>query len=330
MPAAARRGLCAMSPFLRMKLSLAWECLRKQDLPGARNEIDEAIQAEGPNAPCLALNAEIARREGRTQDAAALAQEVLNDFGPNAVAAGVLGRLALEEGKPKDALPHLQDAYRLRPSSYGAESVVDALENLGRTDEADRVLTDAMEHFPHDVRLLKGAVRFHNRCGRTTEALRLVRKLLEIDPGNQWASRMQIELKSADRSPEDVGNLLTIGSRGRDPNLRGLYAKKLRAAGDFAGAAREYAEAAKLAPDNDHWRRQAGFAYAKARQDDEAIQYLRPLFLAKPQDRYVRASLLAALKRRGGNPEVVLVIDEALAQHPEKMFLHGLRKKYGS
>ena len=62
----------------------------------------------------------------------------------------------------------------------------------------------------------------------------------------------------------------------------------------------------------------------------EAVRFLRPLFVTKPQDQYVRNSLFAALKRCGGSEAVVEVIDEALAQHPEKGFLHGLRRKHGS
>lgn len=319
-----------MTPFLTTKLRQAWRCLRETDLAGARAEVEEALAAGEDHVSLHSLLAEIARREGRAADAAALAREALDRYGPDAVAASVLGRLALEANRPRDALPYLQDAYRLLPNAYAAEAVLDALVALEDFDAADRFLAEALERMPGDARLLKRAARHHDRRGRPAEALRALEELLRIDPGDDGARRMQIEIKSAGRSPEAVGTLLGIGDRGRDPHLRGLYARKLRAAGDFAGAARQFAEAADLAPENDYFRKQAGFAFAKARLDDEAIAFLQPLFLAEPQDRYVRSALLAALRRRGGPPAVAAAIDEALARHPDKAFLHGIRKKYGS
>jgi tetratricopeptide (TPR) repeat protein len=319
-----------MDPFVRLKLRLAWDGIKRNDLTGARQEVEEAIEARGRSAPLQSLLAEITRREGRADDAAAIAREVLGAYGPDPVAAGVLGKIQLEAGRPAEALPFLEDAYRLRPGAYAAEAVVDALVALKRHDAAQRVLTDALNRFPGIPRLLRRAVRLHEQAGRTGEAIEVLGELLRADPGNAWARRKEIELKSADRPAEDVGRLLGIGSRGRDPNLRGLHAKKLRDAGDFAGAGREYAEAAKLAPENDYWRKQAGFAFARARLDEEAVRFLRPLFLTGPDDVYVRNALFAALKRRGGGEAVAAVIDEALAQHPDKGFLHGLQRKFSS
>lgn len=319
-----------MTPFLKLKLRLAWDCIRQNELEPARREVNEALAAEGRHAPLLALLAEIALREGRDVDARALATEVLDEFGPQHVASGVLGKIALAAGKPADALPHLQDAYRLRPGAYTAEKVVDALEQLKRPDAAEQTLTTALETFPNENRLHRRAACFYERCGRREEALASLTELLRLDPGNEWARRKQIEIKSAERPPEAVSRLLSVGKRGSDPHLRGLYAKKLKAAGDFAGAAREFAEAARLEPNRPHWQKQAGFAYARARDDKEAIRLLRPLFLAEPQDRYVRNSLFAALKRDTGPEAVAAAINEALARHPDKLFLHGLRKKHAS
>jgi len=44
----------------------------------------------------------------------------------------------------------------------------------------------------------------------------------------------------------------------------------------------------------------------------------------------VRNALFAAMKRASGAEEIVKAIDEALARHPDQMFLHGLRRKHAS
>lgn len=314
--------------FVAMKMNSAWQCLAAGHLAQAAREIDEAIEAAGPCAQTLALRAEIARREGRPSDAAALAQDVLDRFGPNVVAAGVLGKIALDRGDNAGALGHLRDAYRLHPSTYNASLLVDALEAGGRADEAAAFIEDVLQRMPGDVRFLHRAARFCSRAGRSEDAARHLAAILAIDPQNARARSMQLELRCADRPPEELAGLIEIGDRKHDPQMRGVYARQLRRAGDFAGAAAQFAEAARLDPSNDYWRAQAGLAFARARRDDDAVRFLRPEFLAKPQDKFIRSALFAALRRRKQHAELVALIDEALARHPDKMFLHGLRKKY--
>lgn len=319
-----------MNAFVQLKTKLAWQAIGQGDLAQAALEVNEALAAGERTAGLQALLAEIARREGRLADAAALAQEVLAEFGPDAVALGVLGRIALDEHRPAEAADRLKEAYRLNASAFNAALVVDALDAGKRTDEALQFLQEALGRFAGDVRLLGRAARFYRHVGRLQDARRTLDALLQVDPENEWARRLQLELKSADRPIEAIQGLLAIGDRKNDPQLHGLYAKRLKGEGDFAGAAREFAEAAKLDPRHDFWRKQAGFAYAKARADDQAVHYLRPLFIADPADQYVRSALFAALKRLAGAAEVAKAIDEALAQHPDKVFLHGIRRKYES
>ena len=121
-----------------------------------------------------------------------LAREVLEAFGPDSVAAGVLGRIALDAGKAAEALPYLEDAFRLRPSAFGADQVIDALTQLKQTEQADRFLTDALSTFPQDRRLLRRAVRFYETSGRRDEALDVLEKLLSV-PSLMTVQRLGLE-----------------------------------------------------------------------------------------------------------------------------------------
>lgn len=317
-------------PLVQLKIKLAWQAIGRGDLAQAAQEVNEAIAAAGRTAALQALLAEIARREGRRNDAAALAEEVLEEFGPDPLALTVLGQVALQDQRPAEALDRLNEAYRINPGAYLAGLVIDALAGSKKTDEAAAFIADALGRFPADAWLLGRAARFYRYAGRIEDARRTLDALLAREPGNEWARRMQLELKSADRPAEALQSLLAVGERRFDPQLRGIYAKRLKSDGDMAGAAREFEEAARLDPGNDYWRRQAGFAYAKAGADDKAVQFLRPLFVADPSDRYVRNALFAAMKRASGAEEIVKAIDEALARHPDQMFLHGLRRKHAS
>jgi len=145
----------------------------------------------GAARPALAL-ARLCAAHGKTTEARAAYQRALVADPMWARDAAVLRELAACCLRLGDAASALAQAHRaLEVQAHDAQAlatVLDALYDLGRMDEAHAIAAQATSRYPDDAALLwrQGTLLMHD--GRTSEALPCFDKVLALDPGHADAS----------------------------------------------------------------------------------------------------------------------------------------------
>jgi tetratricopeptide (TPR) repeat protein len=100
-----------------------------------------------------------------------------------------LGEKLVEAGRPEDALPHFERLHRTRSDS--ARVVVGLARchhNLGRLDEAARLLNATLARHPTDVPALTERAKVAAELGQEEEAEQLLQKAVEIQPFDRYAT----------------------------------------------------------------------------------------------------------------------------------------------
>lgn len=195
----------------------------------------------------------------RREEAASYFRQIVENYpgsGHFPDAARQLGRIYLDEERPRDAL----DVFRSLEQTGGGDDRVTAearygqgmaLLQLGRRDEAERLLQDAIDaapEAPESYPAYLGLARVHEEAGRHDEALRLYRLVVQNsrdEIGAEALYRLGTLLRTTDRARQAVDEL------GRMPVLftgftewvaRGYLeqARAFRALGQTGDAVRMY------------------------------------------------------------------------------------------
>ncbi len=131
------------------------------------DRVDEAIEElrrllhETPNDP-IALNAlgyTLADRTARYREAHRLIRKAFELDPENPAIIDSMGWVLFRRGNPDAALGHLQRAYELLPDPEVAAHLAEVLWTLGRNEEAQAILRDALEDNPEDEKLTDTAQR---------------------------------------------------------------------------------------------------------------------------------------------------------------------------
>ncbi|MGH9319233.1 MAG: tetratricopeptide repeat protein, partial [Vicinamibacteria bacterium] len=178
---------------------------------------------------------------------------------------------------------------------------------------------------------LRGLASAAAKAGRAAEAVNAYEKLLVLEPGDRFAYKELMRLKTEGEKPDEAAaalkGLMRTGGRDRNPHLKTLAADRLRKAGKLPEAAQEYEQALELEPGNPYMLAQLGFLQKKLGLEEEAVETLSRAFLSNPSDNYVRRSLESLLKKRTALPRFLELVSQALSMHPEVKSLHGIRKR---
>lgn len=171
-----------------------------------RDEAETVLREWARTEPTLAFArfrlGAFLEREGRFDEAEAELRESLR-LDPNASEAlNYLGySLADRNERTEEALDLVRRALAIQPHN-GAylDSLAWALYRLGRFEEAREPLERAAREFPHDATVLEHLGDLYRALGEDTEAERVYRRVLEVDPGRRDAIREKLDKRRAAES----------------------------------------------------------------------------------------------------------------------------------
>ena len=236
----------------------------------ARTQYRRALELEPTHAPALQSLAALELREGRPDEALAIARRMQQQEAVAAAGHVIEGRVHSGAGRHGEAAAAFEQAYTLGPSAENAVALALARQQLGQTEAAVELLGARLAEYPDET-----AVRFHLAQARM------------ITGDNTGAIREYEDLVRT--LPENVVVL---------NNLAFLY----QAEGDER--ALEYAERAHgQAPDNPAIADTLGWVLVNRGEIERALPLLERARLALPERPEVRYHFATALARAGRRAE---------------------------
>ena len=168
----------------------------QRDLERAEASYRQAIALEPAFVPAYLNLADLYREMDREDEGKKLLLEALNRVPRSASAQHALGLLLVRTGQRRAALDHLAQAAELEPDNsrhayvYGV-----ALNSLGKSARAIRVLEQALSSRPHDRDLLFALATIHRDRREFGKALVHGRRLLALYPENPGYQRLERQLR---------------------------------------------------------------------------------------------------------------------------------------
>jgi tetratricopeptide (TPR) repeat protein len=251
-------SIAAIPEFAEPKVAMGLLNARSGKIEAAHKQLTDAamIQTAPPELRGRALRALAHMDETSNPDAAReelLAALKLTPETPDDVLMGA--ELADREGDSEDAIPAYKRALKLMPGDLDATAgLAHALQHAGKLADADAVLSAALKEHPNDVRLVAQAASLYAAEGKAAEAIpllvqlrasdakiaadpdmtRLLAQLEYVNGDNVEAEKLYTELLTA--NPTDPMLLDALGStqvkQGKDAEAEATFVKavKLRAA----------------------------------------------------------------------------------------------------
>jgi Flp pilus assembly protein TadD len=163
----------------------------------ARSEYETALRLGPWFVPAYVNLSDLYRQIQRDDEAERVLRAGLVQVGDNAELSHVLGLVLVRQGKISAAISELSRAAELAPEFpryayvYGI-----ALNSVGETDRARRVLDDAYRRHPGDQSVLTGLVTMSRDAGDWEAALRYAVDLVELIPEDPGARQLLAEIRS--------------------------------------------------------------------------------------------------------------------------------------
>ena len=177
----------------------------RRDFDRAEAFYRQAISLEPAFIPAYLNLADLYREMDREAEGKKLLLEALKTAPESASAQHALGLLLVRTGQHRPALDHLARAAELEPDNsrhayvYGV-----ALNSLGESARAVRVLEKMLISRPHDRELLFALATIHRDRREFGEALVHSRRLLSLYPENAGYHRLERQLRALARIPHRV------------------------------------------------------------------------------------------------------------------------------
>ena len=290
-------------------LALARLALATGDLEACRKRIAPYVEADRPDARALVLEAEIAKREGRLEDALAAIDRAIT-LAPEDVTARILrAGLLLAMGRVAEAG---EDVAAVRDRLPDAP-IADFLEALylvrqGRIADARRHADKAALALPRYLPLVRLRAWLAFFEGRLEEAVALASQVEAADPNDIVASELKAAaLLRLDNPAAAVGILERLDRAGRiDDRGRILLAGAYMRLGRFAEALPLYERAMNRFRNLPELKTQYALARFALGEVDEARRRLTEL-ARSGEDAFRAAVMLTLIERRLGR------IDAAMA-----------------
>ncbi len=147
-------------------------------------------------------------------------------------------------GKAEEGLALYREQLAAEPTDKAARAgLVISLLDLGRTDEANNELANALQEDPRNLLLLSGAAYWFAAHNESERALELARKAVEIEPRYTWSQVALARALVAQKKPlEAEGPVRFARQYGRFPTLDYELASVLAASGLYGEAAEVLAQ----------------------------------------------------------------------------------------
>jgi len=303
----------------------------------AEEEIRHGLEKHPDDLFLKTSLADLYFRQGRLTEARILVEEVLAQDPQHPQALSVLGDIFFKEHSPQEALACYQQALNRDPTPYLILKSARALKEMGNLAEALQELEKVLVVKPESLSFLKEKALILNRMKKFDQALETFEKIKGVSPDDPFARKEILRLRSRSR-PEaqvlkELHAVIGMDSKKDDAQVHGLFAQKLKGAGQIREAAAEYGRAAILQPQNPYFLKQQGFCLYRLKKYGEAIQCLSQAFRKDPSDYVVRKALEKSYEARKDIKAFLDLLEEVSVQHPEQKSLLGtirrVRKRLG-
>ncbi len=257
----------------------------------ARDLATQAAELEPTVARCL-LAASLA--EDRNQRARWLEKaEGLNNTVPGDKLKLLLARAMHERSgpHPQGAMIWFKRALTLEPDNIEATvQLADLYSVFGLDQTALVMLDDALQRFPHSVRLLAAKSERLRKLGRSTEAAEAERQYanLRFDDGAWLGKMVDLSLARQDAKAVDWWTGRLLDANPQSQWALGLAARAERATGNADRALKTYNQALELAPEDTGTLRALADLYGELGQGTDQVRLLRRLLDFAPQNKDVR------------------------------------------
>ncbi|HPZ07411.1 MAG TPA: tetratricopeptide repeat protein [Candidatus Eremiobacteraeota bacterium] len=317
--------------YIKTKLHLAVKLKEVGHYEGAEEALREGLSKEPYNTLLLTSLADLYSRQDRLEEAFSLAEEVLSREFNNQRALIVKGDVSLKRRKYSEGVDYFKNALQLGGNPYIYKRLIQSLMGKGNFSEAMKYCEEITSQRPDDTVFMKLLARCYKNLKLYKEAEGLYKKLIEKYPKDGFLYKEYIEVKTIDKSPEEIVKeldaILKVPSNSENVHMRLFQAGTLKKLGRFNEALEHYKIALNRSPGDIYTLKQAGFCYIKMGFFKEAISTLKEAFLNDPSDYYVKTSLTSAYKQTGDLEEFVKLIEEAIKKHPGEKKLWGFKKK---
>lgn len=132
--------------------------------------------------------------------------------------------------------------------------------------------------------------------------------------------------KDPDEIISEIEAIMVIPEYSKDISLRLVLAEAYKKKGDLSKAIETYHDILKE-KDTPFVRKMLGYASYKMEDYDNAILFLREIFISHPEDHVLFATVSKILERKGDLKLAESIISEALSSHPGAKRLYGILKR---
>jgi tetratricopeptide (TPR) repeat protein len=175
--------------------------------------------------------------------------------------------------------------------------------NMGRYDEAIRLIKRALEINPRFEEAYANLANIYNKLGRGEEALELYKKAMEINPeiGEIYGyGSLATMYSSMGRKEEALGFYRkAIEADPDDTRLHSNLGKLYADLGRYAEAVEHCRKAIALDPDNDEAYNNLGFAYSGTGRDSEAVSAFKKAIGINPKNAKAHSNMAVLYYRAG-------------------------------
>lgn len=211
-----------LNPRLDVGAARAAALINAGDAAGAREAAEAALTKKGGTDPALLYLLAQAQRRLRQFDLASATVAKLTAAFPQDVRGLYVKALLLDDtGRTREALAAFEELLAVAPGDAAATyEYANLLEKSGRGADAERVYRGMLEKDPRDATALNGlGYMLAVRGERLDEAVALLKRALEVEPGNPsildslgWAYFRQGRLDQADAPLTEAAARLTQSS----------------------------------------------------------------------------------------------------------------------
>ncbi len=205
--------------------------LREGRLEEASGLLDRLRRLDPLALPTRGLELEYLLVARRTEEAEALARELMDLYPTSARIFFLAGRVAYARRRYEEALERFAEAGRLAPHWRVRYWTGKTLTQLGRLDEAEPILEEVTRERPFTAPALAW---LHERRGDVERAIAVLEVHVASRPEDTWAARRLEELRARRMDPErlsqEVEDLLELGDE-ISPELLAGYVDSLLATG---------------------------------------------------------------------------------------------------